>query len=79
MFDTFHNVVFINGVNKTSEIEELSFADSGKFKIRFHKSEKEYCYSYDKVAVVRDCQRINPSYKRVFHKGTIQQGITEIL
>lgn len=79
MFDTFHNVVFINGVNKTSEIEELSFVDSGKFKIRFRKSEKEYCYSYDKVAVVRDCQRINPSYKRVFHKGTIQQGITEIL
>lgn len=79
MFDTFHNVVFINGVNKTSEIDELSFDDSGKFRIRFRKSEKEYCYGYDKVAIVRDCQKIDLSYKRVFHKGTIQHGIKEVL
>ena len=30
MFDTFHNVVFINGVNKTSEVKELSFDDNGE-------------------------------------------------
>lgn len=48
------NLIFINGINKTEEIEEISSLNKLKVDIKFYKSNKVYSYDREKITIEKN-------------------------
>ena len=66
MIDATQNLIWINGENKTLQIEEIGRDDAGRFNVKYRGSSKVYRYGSEKVVWLTCSKQIDIAHNRIF-------------
>lgn len=66
MIDATQNLIWINGENKTLQIEEIGRDDAGRFNVKYLGSSKVYRYGSEKVVWLTCSKQIDIAHNRIF-------------
>ena len=69
--DLQNNVILLNGIDKTAQIESIRL-DGFKYEIKFQNSSKVYSYSMDKVVCITNPTAIELENCNIFINGKKQ-------
>lgn len=72
-------LIFINGSNKTEEIEKISYTNQSKIGIKFYSNITVYSYSKNKVCILKDPKQIDTSTCLIYLDGSCLSNIEKML
>ncbi|MBP3355693.1 MAG: DUF2726 domain-containing protein [Rikenellaceae bacterium] len=78
MLDTSQNLIVINGCIRTREIEICRQDTTGKYRIVFTNSPKEYLYGVDKILWLKNPESLDPAVYQLAHNGRRLTNIAAI-
>jgi hypothetical protein len=79
MLDIFQNIILIDGINRTSEIEKINFCPSGRCNIKFYKAQKTYTYSTDRVVTLKEPENVDIQNNRIIIRGLQRNDLCNIV
>jgi superfamily I DNA and/or RNA helicase len=79
MLDIFQNIVLIDGINRTSEIEKINYCHPGRYNIKFHKAQKTYTYGTDRVIPLKEPENVNIQNDRIIIRGLQSKDLCNIV
>lgn len=72
-------LIFINGSNKTEEIEKITYTNQSKIGIKFYSNITVYSYSKNKVSILKDPKQIDTSTCLIYLDGSCLSKIEKML